>query len=387
MGLLLGRVGMSGDHNPFGSIERRSVLQKLGGGLAVALGGLSPVTQTAAAHEKSTVGKGIICDISGDQVFSAQMPLAADPAGERGTVVHATSRGQRTRDYVCSTVDLTDFDFTLGGVAQSGLSYEFYEGEHNTGAAPDEVFLTIKKGRDFYVAYRTLDAAPRKGTWHTRAVDDEISRSGWRTTKIDRSQINPQARLAMTSNQAITNAINLLRQEPSTDLLDKFGRNAQLLAVTLGVGSVTRPQKIDTYFDSLQIAGDRFAIPGVVVLDSVFDNVQNAVEAFHVHLGFQVSVPGVSLDAVDLASVRLAQYSEIGPPVPGTSAERRALESEDGRTGLINRFGLRVDFNRNQLRGQVDVDDPVVVYGDFAYPDAVDHPLSFVASGRLTENH
>ncbi|MFC7133587.1 MULTISPECIES: SipW-dependent-type signal peptide-containing protein [Salinibaculum] len=121
-------------------------------------------------------------DTDGSGTVENDVELVDDPDGS-GKVAHATSGGVQTTDYVTSGVRVgaTMGDFGSG----ASLTYEYYEGEENAQAAPDEVYLLLRESDGTeHVVYRTsnddrpngnLNSPSRpSGNWYTRNVGDEI---------------------------------------------------------------------------------------------------------------------------------------------------------------------------------------------------------------------
>jgi predicted ribosomally synthesized peptide with SipW-like signal peptide len=172
-----------GGESPLLAGNLRTVLDALDSGNGVRIDGQN-VELAAADPTAFTTTDVTRFDTDGDGNYDVDVELVEDPApGESGSVAHATSGGANTPDYVASGVSVgaTMGDFGSG----ASLTYEYYEGPQNARAAPDEVYLLLRKSDGTeHVVYRTsnderpngnLGSPPRPpGNWYTRNVGDEI---------------------------------------------------------------------------------------------------------------------------------------------------------------------------------------------------------------------
>ncbi|WP_257299627.1 SipW-dependent-type signal peptide-containing protein [Haloarchaeobius sp. FL176] len=141
-----------------------------------------PEGSTAAGNNKQLTATGVNrFDVNQDGSWDVDFELADDPAGNNRKVAKATSGGQQTEDYASSVVSVCE---TIGDI--DSLTYQYYEGDENTNANPDEVVLLIQEADGTqHVVFRTAGSAnnsnPTEDTWQTRDVGAELSGgvSGW----------------------------------------------------------------------------------------------------------------------------------------------------------------------------------------------------------------
>jgi len=113
-------------------------------------------------------------DIDGDGNLGADVELVDDPV-DSGKVAKATSGGEATTDYVTTAVCVPQ-DPTIEEAATNGLTYEYYEGEQNENAAPDEAIVLVRDDNDVLRVFsRTWnDGDGASSSWTTRNVGTEL---------------------------------------------------------------------------------------------------------------------------------------------------------------------------------------------------------------------
>ncbi|WP_306059831.1 hypothetical protein [Natronococcus wangiae] len=195
-------------------------------------------------------------DIDGDGIDHVQFAAADDPAGERGTVLQASSQGAATRDYAISLRNLAFADLTLADLVDDGLAYDYYVGADNTSMAPNEVCLVLtgpENGLD--LVFRTKDDE-REGDWYTRDVATELIGD----SELPGSE-QPWKRIHLTRENATAmdrSNVELLEE----NLLERFGADTSVRAAGLGHGMPTmEPETIDTYYDAFAVAGTEYELP------------------------------------------------------------------------------------------------------------------------------
>lgn len=194
-------------------------------------------------------------DIDDDVTDHVQFAAADDPAGERGSVLQATSQGTATRDYAVSFQNLAFTDLTLGDIVSDGLSYDYYVGEDNTSMAPNEVCLVLTgRGNGLDLIFRTKDD-DRKGDWQTRDVTPELTGDS-----DSPGSDQPWKRLHVTHRNAKAMDGNNV-EHLEEDLLADFDANTSVRAAGLGHGTPTmEPSIIDTYYDAFTVAGRKYEL-------------------------------------------------------------------------------------------------------------------------------
>lgn len=199
-------------------------------------------------------------DANFDQTKELQIVRDPDPSDEtpqRGQVLHATSDGTATGDYALSLAATDDEELALSDVADSeeGFAYDWFEGEAETGMAPDEAWLVLRTAemseREFRAVFRTEFSASRSGEWETRSVGPEVdgtfpeegSGQRWKEYRFD----------AMSSVRVTEN------------LLETFGGDATVLAAGIGRGTPqTEPTVADTYYDNIVLDGEKRTLEATV---------------------------------------------------------------------------------------------------------------------------
>ena len=295
------------------------------------------------------------------------------PSDLRRGVVHVVS-DEETTDYAHSMVNVlarTDERIHLSELAT--VSYDYYEGAHNSGTVPDEVFVTLLTPDDqLKLAVTTVRESVDAEEWQTLDVLDVMGHDVWNVEDISFTDLS-------TSELSITTAQNL-RDDPdqgNVDLLEEFG-DATLAGVGFGAGNTLEPTRIDRYFDDLTIewpndTDDDDKVHTVThdfpaLLPLTVDDVerQRTLTATH---SFQQPELGVSLDDAVPESVKLNTFGPFAtPPEPGVAASEVSIEDDS----------LEVQFGPQGLDEELD-DAGFIVSGDFDLPTGT----SFFAVGEL----
>lgn len=191
-------------------------------------------------------------DTNFDRQKELQLGRDRDPSQEtprRGQVLHATSDGAETEDYAISLAVTDEEELALSDLtsADDGFVYDWFEGEAETGHAPDEAWIVLRTESmnegEFRAVFRTEFSESRSGEWETRSVGPEIEGSFpedgsgqlWKAYQFD----------------------ELASERLTDDLIEQFGGDASVLAAGIGRGTPqTEPTVADTYYDSLVLAGE-----------------------------------------------------------------------------------------------------------------------------------
>jgi hypothetical protein len=178
---------MASDHcHSVTRIRRRTILR---GTIGAAVGAVSVSALTGSAAARGAGNGGPeefvqpganLFDINEDGTTNLILQSAADPATSRGSVTHATSNGNQTVDYATSVIAVGQLSFSEFTAPQNHtLTYEYYEGPNNRGAAPDEVWVYVEDDdgdkRVFYRASNDENPEPTPDEqWLTRNIHKEI---------------------------------------------------------------------------------------------------------------------------------------------------------------------------------------------------------------------
>ena len=189
---------------------------------------------------------------------SARAPRRRD--GRRGTtssrVAHATSRGDRTRDYA---VSMKPLHVSLGLIAAgTALRFDYYAGERDGSAGPGDLWLYVADAsRDRHLVYLPSTALRRGrrrgGTWRTIRVDEAV-----RGRPAVRGGHSVRWReVAGSTPLPVRNGGRRVRR-PAADLVKRFGKRAAVIAVGVGVGSRDRGVVHDVYYGPVRLGGKSF---------------------------------------------------------------------------------------------------------------------------------
>ncbi|ELZ14065.1 hypothetical protein C477_21135 [Haloterrigena salina JCM 13891] len=382
---------------------RRSTLLGLGG---LALGGIASGPTVLGDEDEGATGQyddersgaspqrflsrlrteAFVVDMDGSGSLTTETQLVGDPSGERrDAAVHVTSRGESSRDYVAAGIDLRADSLTLADVSgDAAIAYDYYKDAETTHRVPDDAFLFLQTGpTTFAVAVRGADAE-RSGTWETRAVSSELTEDGWRAIEVDTGELdlgNLQRQLA-GSGVEIGDIGGLIAMvsggiESVSDLAHRFGGDAAVLGLGIGTGALDGAVT-EAYYNGLEVAGERRPLPAALAVDPSFSAPHGRSDGrFTASFSLATNEQIVSASDIDPDSVRLAPYSPVSPPIPGspwadTAATADGVDVSDGT--------VRAEFVPGQVRRslQGDRSRPLVVYGDFDVPE----PYTFVGVGH-----
>lgn len=387
--------------------SRRSTL--LGaGGLVLGAGGIAGATTALGDEDDGKTGQhgdddrsgaspqrilsqlrteAFVVDTDRNGSLTTETQLVGDPSGERrASAVHVTSHGERSRDYVAAGIDLREDSLTLADVSGgASIAYDYYKDAETTHRVPDEAFLFLQTGPTaFAVAVRGADAEG-SGTWETRTVSDEVTMDGWRAVELDAADLDLgmlQRQLGGTGLE-IDDLGGLLAMfsggiESVSDLTGRFGGDAVVLGLGIGVGALNGAVT-HAYYDGLEVAGEERSIPAALAVDPSFSSPRGRGGG---RLTATFSLAGddqiVSAADIDPGSIRLAPYSPVSPPMPGTpwADDAATADSVD-----VSDDTVRAEFVPGQVQRllQGDRSQPIVVYGDFDVPE----PYTFVGVGEL----
>lgn len=259
--------------------ERRAVLRGIaaltgagvGSGGTVAASGDSKRTMDEQVGERAVDERGnertvnqeidtelppgvVLFDLNGDGEFSATVERA--PREVRGdghrNAIHITSGGRETVDFAASVVQPRG-RVTLGDVER--LRYDYYEGTDDVdgrrqagAAAPGQTFVVVENADGRHGAYLTYDHASDDrpaGEWLThnvyaRLTGDTAGTSGW---------------FEYTPIEADYDG------KTFDDFVGRFGTDARLLRVGVGLGSAANPTTLDVFYDALTIDGETRQFP------------------------------------------------------------------------------------------------------------------------------
>lgn len=369
----------------------------LAGGVATTAGGQIP----AALHEDDDDdrqkrdhprARPLLCDISapmgfdtvmhfdGDPAFPGEDPVSEDdhddypdPDKPRDEVIHVTSEGDRTSDYAASLVNIrkrTNRRVNLRHVERGSLSYDYFQGPKHRTAAPDEVFLVLqtpkqRKRNKGVALFKTINdgrSPPkkrRKGKWRTVDVVDEMTSGDWRSIKISEDPEDlVRGGKGETIGEAVERIAANLRDKKRTfsNVVRKFGKNAELVGVGVGVGNTRRKRKVDIYYDNLVLdlrrsgGGQgqkknkffRFNFPAVFPMELSFSSSDSGNKRT-ARLDPTQDEVGIDLNNLIRDSITLFAFSEAAPPLEeGVTARGSDVD--------INLGGYTVDFDTDEIR-------------------------------------
>lgn len=389
------------------NVNRRTFLKAS----AVTTVGLGTVSTPVAAREPP-MAQPILCEVDMNSRFDVVNHRVADPSSElcegdagpdnseRENVLHVTSNGNSTRDYSSGIVNLQDrFDdqLTLERVSSSGdVAYSYFEGPNNANAAPDEVFLIVRKGDSstgasnetgLFAVYKTIndgvDPAPadvscEEDNKRWRGVDVSAQLDGgdrqWAEIEIAREDV--------ASGQMVIDTAVSIRDEGDRfeSVLDRYGADSELVAVGYGKGNTRRGTTVDVYYDELVVRPDdadavSVDFPAAVPMDVEFSPPQVNTAGggtLNASLSLQQEEVGINLDDVQTDSVKLTPISVVAPPVE---------EGVPARSVNVTGQGLRAQFRTNAIADRFDAGEHrVLVSGQFEN----ETNDAFLAEGTLT---
>ncbi len=374
--------------------------------------GVSTLTVPAAARGRPKA-QSVLGDFDMDGQFTVENHRVADPATdddlcdgdpraetERENVLHVTSNGRSTRDYSAGLVNLEDrFDepLTLNEVsADESVAFNYFQGPHNENAAPDEVFLIVRKrhasggGDDdtgLFAAFKTIndgvDPDPRTVSceddnkrWRGVDVSAQITGRGrsWSDVQVSEDEIRSGQMAAETARTLGS------QRDRFESLLDRYGEGAELVAVGYGRGSIRQEIALDVYYDNLVVRrnGDdpvELDFPATIPMDVEFRPPQiNTAGRGTLNASLSLRQEEVGLDPNDVIadSVKLMPYTSVAP-VAGRGATARSVNVTGG--------GLRAKFRADRAADVLGTgEQEVLIWGRFD-----NEPRDvFLAQGSLT---
>ncbi|MDS0283388.1 hypothetical protein [Haloarcula onubensis] len=337
-------------------------------------------------------GRAVLCELDmfddRPSTYDTEFRLGGDPAApdgdatdngagdasgddkDRENVVHVVSERQ-TRDYahgMASILPRVDDRITLDSLET--LTYDYYEGPHNTGSIPDEVFVSFLTADDqLKLAVESLNRQDATEEWATLDVKDAIDTVAWDVESVEFMDI-------VTSMGAI-NTARALRDDPDeTVVLADAYPDATLAGVGFGAGNTQSKTRLDRSFDHLVVGWSdddesyerTYDFPALLAL-SVDEVTRRGQGQLRVSLSFQQEETGIGLSDVVEDTVKLNNYGRFAPPTErGVPAQKVA----------VNDGSLEASFRPSAVDDVVD-DDRFIVSGDFAVPTG----SSFFATGEL----
>jgi len=164
-------------------------------------------------------------------------------------VVHVVSdvvSDRKTRDYAHGMVSiLPRVDERISLHSLDALTYDYFEGPENTGAIPDEVFVSFLTEEDqLKLAVKTLNRQDATEDWATLDVKNAIDNIEWSVEDIEFMDV-------ITSTGMINTARELRDAPDETVVLGTKYRNATLAGVGFGAGNTRSKTRLDRCFDDL----------------------------------------------------------------------------------------------------------------------------------------
>jgi len=362
--------------------SRRTLLKAIGATTV----GVGAISMPAAAHE-APLTQLILCEVDMNQSFEIENHRVQDPEVEfcgpdeddgREGVLHVTSSGNETKDYSSSMVnveDRLDHPLTLAEATSDDVvvSFDYFEGPNNENAAPDEVFLIVRKAdaesdeKGLYAVYKTINDG------NDPSSEDEACESGWMGIDVgaqmvgdgvgnrDWAAISITKDDVMSGEMVIQTAQSLRDQEDRfSNVARKFGGDAELVAVGYGKGFTTQETVSDVYYDDLIInrttEDERhvFDFPAAIPMDVEFEGPRRGT--LTATLTPQQEEVSLDLDDVQDETVKLTRYVPVAPPVEeGGSAS--SVSVDDG--------AIVAEFPASEVGGILGGERPVLVSGRF----------------------
>lgn len=376
--------------------------------------GASALSGPVAAHEPP-MAHPILCEVGMDGRFDVENHRVADPAtsvdvcegsddGETATkrenVLHVTSHGNSTRDYSSGIVNVQDrFDepLTLADVSDSGaIAFDYFQGPNNANAAPDEVFLIVRKDdrhagslaeTGFFAVYKTINDGREPDPANTPCEEDNKE---WRGLDVSAQLTGgtrqwaaiPIAESDVASGQMVIETAQSLRDQEDRfeNVLDRFGSASEVVAVGYGKGNTRQETTVDVYYDNLVVRRDdenvvKLDFPATIPMDVEFRPPRvNTAGGGTLNASLSLRQDEVGIDLADVRedSVKLTPYVPVVPPVEEGATARSVSVSDDGL-----RAQFRVSAVADVLQSE---EQPVLLSGRFDN-DAHD---AFLAQGTLT---
>jgi len=396
--------------------------------------------------DDDTILRGQLADLDMNMAFENRMRLPGDPADEdREGVLHTTSDGESTIDYVTSVVDLRDRRLPIEDVEE--LEHDYYIGADDENASPDEAWLIIDvipedapgradeapgrpdeapgrpdepgrpaeppgradeapgrpdEKRVCYLFVKTLDDEVEEETWLTRDIAAEMrgetpedDSRRWRAIEIAPEDIDDGSAIietgrALQETDFFDNVFEYL--EDQIDETDMELSDAELVVAGIGSGDTRTPSEIDIYYDDLVIEDVTYNFPATVPMEiELKPETVDDETTLTATLSFLDDEEGLELDDVDEDSVRLLPFDTVAPIVDVHGIGATDVDVDDET--LVAEFdgedvGSLFDEDGSQtviVLGDFDVDSVAepTVDDDSDAETAYETPYSFVATAEI----
>lgn len=364
--------------------NRRTFLKAIG----ITTVGAGAISTPVAAHE-APMTRPILCEVDMDGTFDIENHRTEDPTIEwcedvddstRESVLHVTSMGRETKDYssgIVNVEDGLDHTLTLETATSDGVfvGFDYLEGPENANAAPDEVFLIVREAdassdaEGLHAVFKTIndsndpDSASDicENGWRGLDVSDQMTGDGlgdrdWADISITRDDVE--------SGEMVIQTARSLRDQENRfeDIVERFGGDAELVAVGYGKGFTTRETVSDVYYDELvvrrergeEVERDTFSFPAAVPMDVEFDGPRGGT--LTATLSPQQEEVGLDLDDVQADSVKLTRYVPVAPPVE---------EGGPASSVTVGNGEIVAEFPASEVGGILGGETPVLVSGWF----------------------
>lgn len=223
---------------------------------AVAIGATGARGSTDQPRGEETLSAALDANFDGKRDLRIQRaPDPSDETPNRGQVLHATSDGERTEDYAVTLAGTAEEKLTLGDLTASSddgtdtdrFAYDYFEGDEETGPAPDEAWLVLRKANgesdSQHVVFRTEDVETSTEAWRTRDVAPELEGSF------------PEEGLGQSWKQLDLEELEYRKR--TENLVETFGSDARVLAAGIGRGTPTTGASVaDVYYDDFVLDGE-----------------------------------------------------------------------------------------------------------------------------------
>lgn len=273
-------------------VSRRSVLKGIaGGGLGAGLGlhqAAEFIDRNQAMIDMAVLdlqmqgllprGKGVSKAIDTSRDGNTDVEIRRADAGGRTDVVQVTSSGTMTADYAISLANIQPRNLTLGDLTDDA-TYQYREGDENTSAVPDEVWLVIKgngsngrgsngsgsNGKGSNGRGPNGKGAKSGGRQYVCRTETDADASGWNTRAVHREiegdfdgAPNPGSGQQWKQFDKSTRELTRI----GDDLIASYGADADVQAIGIGRGTTTTGEsKLNTYYDDLRVAGESLEFP------------------------------------------------------------------------------------------------------------------------------
>jgi hypothetical protein len=338
-------------------------------------------------------------DLFGDGEFDVENRYDGDPAEgqteetDREWVLHYTTSGAETQDYPAALINLRERledPVTLDDLEGDGsLAFDYYVGPDHDQYIPGQVYLVIQTAEqeaddEAWGVYRNVRKGGPVGEWATLDVihemkadepDDDGEDPIWRALEIDVDPEGFRADFGTFTDAILQQAMQTRDQTGNGEVdsfgnvFERFGDDAELLAVGLGSGSSRTPTMRDIYYDDYRLeVGDEehtFELPAALQADADFRSDGQVIAS----LSFDEMPEGIDLEDVDEDSIRLYPYAQMMPPTDeGADANRVEVDDDEiearfppGRVRTLDLLGS--ESHDVVVAGQFDVDHVAWFFG------------------------